>query len=368
MSTLADALEPLMAWLQSLLALLTPHLVPFFGPGDLELGWPLALLFLPLPLLVWLLLPAYRESVESVRVPFFEQVADASGQTPRRGAAVLRRTLLQWFLAPLAWLLVVTALARPEWVEPPLQKTETARDMLLAVDLSQSMEARDFTAPDGRRIDRLEAVKLVLGDFITRREGDRLGLVVFGNAAYLQTPFTRDLDACRLLLEETRIGMAGPRTVIGDAIGLGIRLFEASHANDKVLILLTDGKDSGSKVPPEKAAQLAAEYELTVHTIGIGDPAASGEDRVDMELLRLIATATGGQSYLAQDRETLAGIYSELDRLEARELETASFRPRRPLFQWPLGAAMLLVFGFQAVMTLRLLLGSLGRRREPADA
>jgi Ca-activated chloride channel family protein len=197
----AAVLDAAAAWVQSLLARLTPVLSPLFGPGDLGLGLPLALLALPLPFVVWRLLPAYRVSVESVRVPFFEQVAAATGQPPRRGAAVLRRTLLQWLLAPLAWVLVVLAVARPEWVEPPLRKTETARDLLLAVDLSQSMEARDFEAPDGRRLDRLEAVKLVLEDFIARREGDRLGLVVFGDGAYLQAPFTRDLDACRALIE-----------------------------------------------------------------------------------------------------------------------------------------------------------------------
>jgi Ca-activated chloride channel family protein len=368
MSELPQALEPLTAWLRWLAARLTPLLVPIFGPGDLELGLPQALFILPLPLLVWWLLPEYQRRVEAVRVPFFELVASAAGQPPRRGAAVLRRTLLQSILAPLAWLLVVLALARPQWVEPPLRKTETARDLLLAVDLSQSMEARDFEAPDGRKIDRLEAVKLVLDEFIAHREGDRLGLVVFGDAAYLQTPFTRDLGACRVLLDETRIGMAGPHTVIGDAIGLGIRLFEASDAKEKVLILLTDGNDSGSRVPPEKAAQLAAERHLTVHTVGIGDPAATGEDRVDLESLRRIASKTGGRAYLAQDRDTLADIYAELDQLEARELQTASFRPRRPLFHWPLGAAVGLVFAFQAAVTARLLLRSSVQRKEAAVA
>jgi Ca-activated chloride channel family protein len=363
-----QALGPLGPWLAALPGHLTPLLVPFLGPGDLELGWGPALLALPLPLLVWWLLPAYRERVESVRVPFFEEVAAVSGLPPRRGAAVLRRTLLQWVLAPLAWALIVLALARPEWVEPPLHKTETARDLLLAVDLSQSMETRDFESPGGGRVDRLQAVKLVLDDFITRRQGDRLGLVVFGDAAYLQAPFTRDLAACRALLDETAIGMAGPHTALGDAIGLGIRLFEASGAKQKVLVLLTDGNDSGSRVPPEKAAQLAAEHGVTVHTVGIGDPAASGETRVDLEALRRISATTGGRSYLAKDRERLAGIYEELDRIEPRELKAASFRPRRPLFFWPLGASLVILFSFYAVMTARLVLRSFGRRIGPAHA
>ncbi len=357
-----QALEPPAAWLQSLLGRLTPLLAPLFGPGDLELGWPLALLALPLPILVWLLLPAHRERFESVRIPFFEQVAAATGLAPRRGSAVLRRTLLQWILAPLAWALVVLALARPEWVEPPLHRTETARDLLLAVDLSQSMETRDFASRDGGRLDRLAAVKLVLGDFIARRDGDRLGLVVFGDAAYLQAPFTRDLKACRALLDETSIGMAGTHTMLGDAIGLGIRMFEASEATHRVLVLLTDGNDTGSKVPPEKAAQLAAERKVTVYTVGIGDPAATGEARVDREALRRIAAATGGRSYVAEDRERLAGIYAELDRIEPRELQAASFRPRRPLFHWPLGAATVLIFAFYALMTVRLMVRRLVQR------
>ncbi len=368
MSWQQDGLERLTSLVQALAGQLTARLAPFLGPGDLELAWPAALLLLPLPILAWVLLPPYRERLESVRVPFFAQVASATGTRPRRGAAVLRRTLLQWALAPLLWAAVVLAVARPEWVEPPLHKKETARDLLLAVDLSQSMETRDFKAPDGRRLDRLEAVKLVLDDFISRREGDRIGLVVFGDAAYLQAPFTRDRTACRMLLDETTVGMAGPHTVIGDAIGLGIRLFEASEAKHRVLVLLTDGNDTGSKVPPEKAAQLAARRGVTVHTVGVGNPAGSGETRVDVETLRRIAATTGGRSYLAQDRERLAGIYAELDRIEPRELQTASFRPRRPLYHWPLGAATLVVFAFYALMAAQLLLRSLVRRPGAAHA
>ena len=368
MSALLQALEPLVSWLGPIVSRLTPLLTPLFGPGDLELGVPQALLLLPLPVFVWALLPPYREAVESVRIPFFERTATATGQAPRRGAAILSRTGLQWLVAPLAWVLIVLALARPVWVEPPTRKVETARDVLLAVDLSQSMETRDFRDPQGRQIDRLAAVKLVLDDFIARREGDRLGLVVFGAAAYLQAPFTRDLEASRLLLDETRIGMAGPRTVIGDAIGLGIRLFEASEAKQKVMILLTDGNDTGSRVPPEKAADLAAERGLVVHTVGIGDPQTSGEDRVDFEALRAVASRTGGRAYLAADRERLAGVYNELDRLESRELESFAFRPRRALFHWPLGAALAVVLAFHGLMVLRWAAERLLRRREVARA
>ena len=151
MNDLLQAFDTAHGWLPVLLARLTQVLVPFFGPGDLELAVPQALFLLPLPALVWALLPPYRERVESVRTPFFEEVAAASGQKPRKGAEVMSRTIFQLTIAVLGWVLILAAAARPEWVEPPLRKTDSARDLLLAVDLSQSMEARDFKAPDGRR-------------------------------------------------------------------------------------------------------------------------------------------------------------------------------------------------------------------------
>jgi Ca-activated chloride channel family protein len=224
---------------------------------------------------------------------------------------------------------------------------------MLAVDLSQSMEARDFRDPEGRRLDRLEAVKLVLDDFIARREGDRIGLIVFGGEAFLQAPFTLDHEVCRQLLDETRIGMAGPQTAIGDAIGLSLRAFETSETPEKVLVLLTDGNDTGSKIPPLTAADLAAKQDIKAYTVAIGDPAASGEERVDLEALRDIAATTSGRAFRAEDREGLEAIYRELDALEPVDLETLSYRPRRPLFFWPLGAAVLLVFGYHLLMGLR---------------
>jgi len=334
----SDLLAPLSSWL-----------LPLMGEGELELGVPWALLALPLPLLVWWLLPPHRERQLSVRVPFFEQVAGAAGLRPERGAVVRRRTWIQRSLAPAFWLLIVAALARPQWVDPPIERIESARDLLLAVDLSGSMEARDFTAPDGSRIDRLEAVKLVLDDFIARRRGDRLGLIVFGDAAHLQVPFTLEHDTCRELLAETRIGMAGSRTVIGDAIGLAVRLFDESEARQKVLVLLTDGDDTGSKVPPFKAAEIAAQRGITVHTVAMGDPSTGGDDVVDVATLEAIARTTGGRFFLAVDTEQLEGIYRELDAVEKHDLETVAFRPRRPLFHWPLGASLLLLLTYHLI-------------------
>jgi Ca-activated chloride channel family protein len=323
------------------------------GSSTLELAQPWALALLLVPLLAFTLLPPYRERQPGLRVPFFERVTAALGQRAEPGAVVLRRIALQWLLAPLVFVLLVAAAARPQLVLPPLQKTESVRDLLLAVDISDSMKTPDFKDPQGRRLSRLDAVQLVLDDFITRRQGDRIGLLVFGEAPHLQAPFTLDLDLCRELLGEVEVGLAGPRTMMGDAIGLGIKLFDASQARQKVVVLLTDGNDTGSRVPPSKAADIAKSHGITIHTVGIGDPATKGAEVVDAGTLKAIAEATGGATFMALDREELAGIYRRLDEIEKVELKTATYRPRRPLFQWPLGAAALLVLAFFVVMTAR---------------
>ena len=246
------------------------------GDSSVELAAPWALVLLAVPFIVSAKLPAYKERQPALRVPFFERLAAGLDRKPEPGAVVLRRIVLQWVLAPLVFVLLVAAAARPELVLPPIQKTESARDLLLAVDISSSMNTRDFTDPQGQKIERLDAVKLVLHDFIARREGDRIGLLVFGEAPHLQAPFTLDHDLCRELLREVQVGMAGPRTMIGDAIGLAIKLFEESPAKQKVVVLLTDGNDTGSRVPPTKAAEIAKSDGITIHTVGIGDPGHQG--------------------------------------------------------------------------------------------
>lgn len=318
----------------------------------LEFQFPWAFVLLPAPILVWLLLPPYRERQESVRVPLFAQLAMAAGREPTKGAVVLRRNYLQWLIAPLAWALIIVALARPVWVEPPIEKIESARDLLLAVDLSGSMETRDMRDEDGRPIDRLAAVKDVTDDFIARREGDRIALMFFGTAPYLQVGFTLDHDVVRALLAEAEVAMTGPQTMLGDAIGLGIKTFENSRAQERVLVLLTDGNDTGSKVPPEKAAKLAANEGLTIHTIGFGDPRATGEALFDAEALDAIADATGGVSFMANDRQALEAVYRQLDELEPQSFEMLSYRPSRPLFHWPLGAALTLILVYHTAMAL----------------
>jgi Ca-activated chloride channel family protein len=304
-----------------------------------EAKWAFALL--PLPLLVWWLAPPYRERADALAIPFFEKLAKVAGATPRRRAVSPTRKWILWIVTPLIWALLVTALARPEWVAAPIEKVVPARDLLLAVDLSYSMDTTDYRDPDGKLVDRLTAVKLVLDEFISRREGDRLGLVVFADEAYVQIPFTLDHAAVRKVLEQTELGMAGQRTMIGDAIGLGIRLFAQSRVPQKVIVLLTDGNDTGSRVPPERAAEIATERGIRIYTVGIGS-VSSGDYDVDTAMLTSIAGDTGGRFYMAQRREELDALLREIDALETVELEVESYRPRRSLYYVPLGMAIVL--------------------------
>lgn len=331
-----------------------------------EFAYPWLLILLPAPLLVrWLVTP-YRQPKDSVRAPFFQELAAQAGLEPSSGAVIPRRNLGQKLLLPLCWLLLGLAVARPQWVDDPITQIESARDLMLAVDLSGSMETADFLDPEEERIDRLSAVKLVLEDFVAKRETDRLGLILFGNAAFIQVPFTLDHEVFLQLLDEAQIGMAGPQTMIGDAIGLGIKAFEASEADQRVQILLTDGNDTGSKVPPIKAADIAAGNDITLYTIGVGDPAAAGEAPLDEATLGQIASATGGRYFRATDLEELDEVYRQLDELEPLDFETFSYRPRHELYQWLVGAFVVLLLGYHLSMGAWSLARRRGRRRVEA--
>jgi Ca-activated chloride channel family protein len=325
----------------------------------LEFGLPAAFLLLPLPLLVFWLAPDFRDRGESVRAPFFSRLVALSGRTPREGDVIVLKRTLQRFVVVSAWLLVVTALADPRWLGEPVTRETAARDLLLLVDLSGSMEARDFQAgsEDGaggsERISRLDAVKGVLNEFIARRQGDRVGLAVFGNAAFPQAPFTEDHDLVITLLDELQPRMAGPRTMMGDALGLAIRLFEQSETENRVAILLTDGNDTGSDMPVARAARIAADNGITVHTIAMGDPTTVGEEALDLPVLEEISAITGGRFFLALDSRQLDEVYGELDRIEPALVETVSYRPARTLFHLPLAVMVVLMAGLSLVMLLR---------------
>ncbi len=331
----------------------------------LDLPW--ALLALPLPLLVWWLLPPYREQSASVRLAFFGDVAQATGLAPEPGAVILRTNWLQKVLAPIGWGLIVLALARPQFVEPPIQKMQPARDLLLALDLSQSMDIRDFRDPQGQLETRVAAVRGVVERFVEHRPGDRIGLVVFGDAPYPLVPFTLDHATVRAMLEQTLPGMAGPRTALGDSIGLGIKMFEASHAPDKLMILLSDGSDTASRMPPDRAAEIAKERGIRVDTIGIGDPKATGEAKVDTVTLQKVAETTGGRYFFGQDQAGLEQIYTTIDQLTPQNQKTLSWRPKRELYYYPLGGAVVLVLGYHLVMLVLVSLRRLKRQSVRGD-
>ena len=320
----------------------------------LTIAHPWLLLLIPLPWIMRMLLPAHHERKEAVRVPFMQRISRSLDIKPGGQLVISKRPLSQWLMLSLAWLLLVLAMSRPQWLEDPIIKELPMRDMLIAVDLSGSMETQDFTDPQGNSVDRLTAVKQVLDSFLARRDGDRVGLILFGSAAFVQAPFTDDLDVVRELLGEAQVRMLGPRTMLGDAMGLAINQFERSEVDERVLIVLTDGNDTGSLVPPDRAAEIARDNDVVVYPIAIGDPAAVGEQALDEKTLTNIAAITGGSFFRANDRLELEAIYDQLDDINPREVETQSYRPLTDLYTWPLAASLLLTLLYIAYLELRL--------------
>ncbi|MNN05982.1 von Willebrand factor type A domain protein [compost metagenome] len=331
-----------------------------------QFDYPWVFLLLPLPWLVRRLLAEYRESRSALRVPFFIGMSRAAGHAPAR--AGVTSGAWQTLLNLLVWMLLLAACARPVWVEKPIERERPIRDLMLAIDISQSMEATDYTDASGQHVDRLSAVQNVVRDFITRRKDDRIGLIVFGTGAYPQAPLTLDHASLSLLLDEVGIGMAGPNTALGDAIGLTIKLLEKAEEQEKVLILLTDGNDTGSAITPDHAAQMARDQGIVVHTIGIGDPQATGDDKVDLKTLQEIARTTGGRFFQAGDSNALQEVYATLDQITPHKVKTFSHQPKRDLFWVPLGAALLLQLACQALAALAAQLSSARRRQTESEA
>jgi len=313
-----------------------------------SLAWPWMLLLIPLPFLLRRMVPAVQAKREAaLKVPFLEDFVETE-QTKHS----FRLPRWRLWLAALAWLLLVLSSARPEWLGEPIQLPLSGRDLMLAVDLSGSMKERDFVI-DGERVDRLTATKWVAGDFIERRIGDRIGLILFGDRAYLQTPLTFDRKTVRTLLEEAVIGLAGKQTAIGDAIGLAVKRLQQRSEQSRVLILLTDGANTAGEVDPEKAAELAAHGGLKIYTIGIGadrltvrslfgSQVINPSRELNERLLKSIANSTGGRYFRAKNSEELVQIYQLLDQFEPVEHEAQLFRPIKALYPWPLASATLL--------------------------
>ena len=310
----------------------------------LEFDWPWAFAGLLLPLLAWRLLPRASDAGgTALRMPFYAEVVAVAGQASGSG---LRARV---WLSALAYLLLCVAAARPQWVGEIEMPPQSGRDLMLAVDVSGSMAAEDM-AVAGRRVDRLQAVKVVIGDFLERRVGDRVGMILFGQAAYQITPLTFDRNSVRHQLETSSVGLAGRETAIGDAIGLAVKRLRERPAQQRVLILLTDGVNTTGALQPLEAAELARVHQVRVYTVAFGADAQRGpfgislpSAEIDEATLQKIAADTGGRFFRARNTAELAGIYSELDRLEPVEEEADPIRPRQELFHYPAAAALLLM-------------------------
>lgn len=311
----------------------------------LELAWPWMFLALPLPLLALLLPAATEVSPPALRFPFFPALRATLGS----GGSQRPRARLG--IAALAWLLLVVAAARPQRMGETVHLPVNGRSIMLAVDLSGSMQTSDMRS-GLRAVSRLAAVKDVAGEFIKHRAGDRLGLILFGDQAYLQVPLTTDRSTVGTLLDEAQIGLAGQQTAIGDAIGLAIKRLRDQPMKNRVLILLTDGASNAGNVDPQKAADLAAREGVRIYTIGVGAdemiapgpfgmPQFVGGD-LDEESLKAIAAKTGGRYFRAADVATLQQIYAVLDKIEPVAKDEQSWRPVEELYAWPLAGALLL--------------------------
>ena len=338
----------------------------------IEWIWPWLLVLAPLPWLAQRLLPAARSQQIALRAPFYDEWRQLSAQ---RGARSSQPRILPALSLWLIWLLLLLAASRPTWIGEAIELPNSGRDLMLAVDISGSMQIEDMQRGQAL-VTRLAAVKRVGADFITRRSGDRLGLILFGSNAYVQSPLSFDTTTVKRFLEEAQIGFAGQDTAIGDAIGLAVKRLRERPAENRVLILLTDGQDTASAVRPLDAAQLAKEEGIRIYTIGIGAdsmtlPGLFGSSfgsrqvnpsaELDEAGLQKIAKLTGGQYFRARNPEELASIYQLMDELEPVEQAMVTYRPRQALGYLPLLFALLLSFA----LALRHLLRSAGQRQEP---
>ncbi|MCH9697260.1 MAG: VWA domain-containing protein [Gammaproteobacteria bacterium] len=326
----------------------------------LELVWPWIFIVLPVP---WLIRRYFKSnhSVQeaALRAPF---INDLKSITTRRRS---RHTSKKWLLAlaSLAWIFLIVSAARPQWIGEPIQQTLSQRDMIMAVDLSGSMEVKDFTLND-QWVDRLSATKWVAKRFIKRRHGDRIGLILFGDQAYLQAPLTNDRETVLKFLNEAVIGLAGEKTAIGDAIGLAVKRLQNNPSEQRVLILLTDGANTAGAVSPLKAAELASQYGVRIYTIGLGadelivrdffgarrvNPSAD----LDEKTLKTIADRTGGQYFRARDIEGFEKIYELIDQYEPVDQQAEFFRPRKELYYLPLACAVILGFSIGVIRLIR---------------
>ena len=311
-----------------------------------EFAWPWALWLAPLPLLALLLPPASSVGA-ALRVPFMERLGAQLDQRQGNRARILRGLLLTSI-----WALLVASVARPIELGEPVAQPTSGRDVMLAVDLSGSMDTKDMQIRS-QIVNRLTALKVIMGEFISRRQGDRVGLILFGRNAYLQSPLSFDIGTVRQLLEEAEIGLAGKETAIGDALGLAVKRLRDQPAEQRVLILVTDGANTAGSIEPLKAVELAEAAKVKIHTIGIGadrmvqrslfgDRVVNPSAELDEPTLRKIAAQTGGEYFRARDTAEMNRVYTEIDRLEPIEQDDQALRPIIELYPYPLTVAILL--------------------------
>ncbi|HAS75626.1 Ca-activated chloride channel family protein [Marinobacter sp. DSM 26671] len=335
----------------------------------LNLAWPWALVLVLLPLILKWRKPG-AQSVDAPVLPVGHWLSDLPGVS-RRGNAV---PLWQQLLLFLMWTLLVVALARPQHVGEQVQMPVSGRDLMLVVDISPSMDEQDMVL-QGRSINRLQAVKRVLDDFISRRQGDRLGLILFGTEPYVQAPLTFDLETVRTLMREAGLGMAGRATAIGDAVGLATKRLRNRPQDQRVVVLLTDGANTAGEITPDKATEIAAAASIRLYTIGIGAESMVqrgllGSRRVnpsrdlDENLLTRMAQQTGGEYFRARSLPELELIYESIDRLEPIELEGKFYRPVTELYVWPAGLAVILWLALFLVRHGRELVAETRRSKE----
>lgn len=304
-----------------------------------------ALIALPLPLLVYWLPAKKQIQAAPLRMPTVIKGVQAQDFAPEK-----KKTSL--VILSIIWLLVVFASTQPQWLGEAVNVPTEGREMMIAVDLSGSMQVEDMTL-NGRSVNRLDMLKVLLGEFIERRNGDRLGLILFGDDAYMQTPMTFDRKTVQQMLDETVLGLVGKQTAIGDAIALAVKRFDEKKDSNRVLLLLTDGQNTAGKIPPEQALELAVAKNITIYSIGIGadvmiQNSLFGARRVnpsselDEESLQRLADETGGYYFRARASEDMSKIYQLLDELEPVEQEQQQMRPLTALYYWPLGLALLI--------------------------
>jgi Ca-activated chloride channel family protein len=315
----------------------------------IEFLWPWVFVLLPLPLVVYLALRRAGNREPALHVPFFRTLNGLDSGVGRRGS----RSGLALAVASMIWLALVLAASRPQWVGEPVQLPTTGRDLMLVIDVSGSMEAQDMSL-GGQAVNRLQITKNVVGDFVARRTGDRLGLILFAARAYTQVPLTFDRATVETLLYEAQIGIIEENaTAIGDGIGLAVKHLKERPNPSRVIIMLTDGVNNAGEVSPLQAGQLAAQEGIRIYTIGIGaetgvssslfgSRAINPSADLDEASLTKIAESTGGKYFRARDRDELENIYAVLDQLEPVDQDAKTFRPTIALFYWPLGVALAL--------------------------